>query len=200
MSNHLSGDSEPPSPRDTEAAGSSGGEALAEGSAAQDAHDSGQDHDFDSDSVADSAIETDILSTMTAPDEFFTFIEENGRTYHSYKASSRFAISPITHDCLPKPSLEYLLPNDVREQERMDLQHLLYLETTHGKLFLAPIRENPRRCLDLMTGTGNWAIDFADAYPMCDVLGTDLSPIQPQYVPVNCRYVQLRAEKRTHTF
>lgn len=52
-----------------------------------------------------------------------------------------------------------------------------------------------------MTGTGNWAIDFADAYPMCDVLGTDLSPIQPQYVPVNCRYVQLRAEKKEdHTF
>lgn len=91
---------------------------------------------------------------------------------------------------LTKNLLEYLLPNDIREQERMDLQHLLYLETVHGKLFLAPIRESPRRCLDLMTGTGNWAIDFADAFPMCDVLGTDLSPIQPQYVPVNCRYVQ----------
>lgn len=77
----------------------------------------------------------------------------------------------------------------------MDLQHLLYLETTHGKLFLAPLRENPRRCLDLMTGTGNWAIDFADAFPMCDVLGTDLSPIQPQYVPVNCRYVKITSRK-----
>lgn len=89
MSNHPSGHPEPPSPRETEAAGSPDGEALAEGSTAQDAHDDGRDHDFDSDSVADSAIETDVLSTMTAPDEFFTFIEENGRTYHSYKASSR---------------------------------------------------------------------------------------------------------------
>jgi hypothetical protein len=79
----------------------------------------------------------------------------------------------------------------------MDLQHLLYLETTHGKLFLAPLRENPRRCLDLMTGTGNWAIDFADAFPMCDVLGTDLSPIQPQYVPVNCRYVKNYAPEKS---
>lgn len=68
---------------------------MAEGSTAPDAHDAGQDGDFDSDSVADSAIETDILSTMTAPDEFFAFIEENGRTYHSYKASSRVAFSPF---------------------------------------------------------------------------------------------------------
>ncbi|KAH8761600.1 S-adenosyl-L-methionine-dependent methyltransferase, partial [Diaporthe sp. PMI_573] len=40
----------------------------------------------------------------------------------------------------------------------------------------------------LMTGTGNWAIDFADKFPMCDVLGTDLSLIQQQYVPANCRF------------
>ncbi|KUI71409.1 Trans-aconitate 2-methyltransferase [Cytospora mali] len=107
---------------------------------------------------------------MTAPDDVFSFVEENGRTYHSYKA--------------PK----YLLPNDIREQERMDLQHLLYLETAHGKLYFAPIGDHPRSCLDLMTGTGNWAIDFADAFPGCSVLGTDLSPIQPEYVPVNCRF------------
>lgn len=68
---------------------------MPEGSTAPDAHDAGQDGDFDSDSVADSAIETDILSTMTAPDEFFAFIEENGRTYHSYKASSRVPFSPF---------------------------------------------------------------------------------------------------------
>lgn len=97
MSDHPSGDSEAPSPRESEAPGSPGREALAEGSTAPDAHDAGPDHDFDSDSVADSAIETDILSTMTAPDEFFTFIEENGRTYHSYKASSR--VTPIQGAC-----------------------------------------------------------------------------------------------------
>ncbi|ROW01870.1 hypothetical protein VMCG_05634 [Cytospora schulzeri] len=130
----------------------------------------GHEHDYDSASVADSAIGVDPLSTMTAPDDVFSFVEENGRTYHSYKA--------------PK----YLLPNDIREQERMDLQHLLYLETTHGKLFFAPIGDNPKSCLDLMTGTGNWAIDFADAFPGCNVVGTDLSPIQPEYVPVNCRF------------
>lgn len=99
MSNHPPGDSEAPSPRETEAAGTSGGEASAESSTAQDAHDDGQDHELDSDSVADSAIETDILSTMTAPDEFFNFIEENGRTYHSYKASSKVALCQIAYNC-----------------------------------------------------------------------------------------------------
>lgn len=26
---------------------------------------------------------------MTAPDDVFSFVEENGRTYHSYKAPSK---------------------------------------------------------------------------------------------------------------
>jgi methylase of polypeptide subunit release factors len=33
--------------------------------------------------------------------------------------------------------------------------------------------------LDFATGTGMWAIDFADKYPAASVIGTDLSPIQP---------------------
>jgi hypothetical protein len=32
--------------------------------------------------------------------------------------------------------------------------------------------------LDIGTGTGAWAIDFADEYPKAEVIGTDLSPIQ----------------------
>ncbi|KAM3415712.1 hypothetical protein BST61_g9226 [Cercospora zeina] len=32
------------------------------------------------------------------------------------------------------------------------------------------------------------AIDFADEHPDCQVLGTDLSPIQPVFVPPNCRF------------
>jgi len=45
-----------------------------------------------------------------------------------------------------------------------------------------------QRVLDLGTGTGIWAIDFADEYPSTTVLGTDLSPIQPDLVPPNCRF------------
>jgi SAM-dependent methyltransferase len=38
------------------------------------------------------------------------------------------------------------------------------------------------------TSTGIWAIDFADEYPDCQVVGTDISPIQPTWVPPNCRF------------
>lgn len=52
------------------------------------------------------------------------------------------------------------------------------------KLFYAPLHE-PTCVLDIGTGTGLWAIDVADAYPAATVHGTDLSPIQPGYVPPN---------------
>jgi cyclopropane fatty-acyl-phospholipid synthase-like methyltransferase len=42
--------------------------------------------------------------------------------------------------------------------------------------------------LDLGTGTGIWAIDFADQYPSANVIGTDLSPIQPTWVPPNLKF------------
>jgi trans-aconitate methyltransferase len=57
-----------------------------------------------------------------------------------------------------------------------------------GHLFRAPINRNPQRVLDLGTGTGIWAIDFADEFPSAFVIGTDLSPIQPTSVPVNCKF------------
>jgi len=49
-----------------------------------------------------------------------------------------------------------------------------------GKLHLAPL-DAPHRILDIGTGTGIWAIDVADEYPMAEVIGTDLSPIQPRW-------------------
>ncbi|KAL1884192.1 hypothetical protein VTK73DRAFT_5328 [Phialemonium thermophilum] len=60
--------------------------------------------------------------------------------------------------------------------------------TTQGKLFLAPIRKNIKNALDIATGTGIWAIEFAQQFPEAEVIGTDLSPIQPEYVPKNCRF------------
>ena len=56
-----------------------------------------------------------------------------------------------------------------------------------GKLFTAPLTE-PKRILDLGTGTGIWAIEVGDMFPKADVLGNDLSPIQPRWVPPNVRF------------
>jgi tRNA1(Val) A37 N6-methylase TrmN6 len=60
--------------------------------------------------------------------------------------------------------------------------HHIFGMMLNGELLLAPI-ENPHRVLDLGTGTGIWAIDFADKYPSAEVIGCDLSPIQPSWVP-----------------
>lgn len=83
------------------------------------------------------------------------------------------------------------MPNDEAEQDRLDLQHHLFLLTLDGKLALAPIEEmigGIHNVLDIGTGTGIWAIDFAITFPSADVIGTDLSPIQPVFVPPNCRF------------
>ena len=58
----------------------------------------------------------------------------------------------------------------------------------HNNLYLAPL-SNPQRVIDLGTGTGIWAIDFADVHPESQVIGNDLSPIQPSYVPPNLQYL-----------
>ncbi|KAL1978368.1 hypothetical protein VTN31DRAFT_1227 [Thermomyces dupontii] len=61
-------------------------------------------------------------------------------------------------------SVAYLPPNDETENDRLDIFHELCLTLMHRKLYLAPIK-NPQRVIDLGTGTGIWAIDFADQIP-----------------------------------
>jgi len=67
------------------------------------------------------------------------------------------------------------------------MQHHLLTMLFGGRLHLAPL-ENPRKILDLGTGTGIWAIDMADMHPGATVIGTDLSPNQPQWVPENVHF------------
>ncbi|KZL77966.1 methyltransferase domain-containing protein [Colletotrichum tofieldiae] len=98
---------------------------------------------------------------------------ENGRTYHKYKDG------------------KYLFPNDERENDRLDLQHNLYLLTLNYKLGLAPPNDKDsgvKRVLDVGTGTGLWAIEFADEHPEAEVLGVDLTPVQTQFVPPNLKF------------
>ncbi|KAG7428791.1 Secondary metabolism regulator LAE1 [Fusarium oxysporum f. sp. raphani] len=97
-------------------------------------------------------------STQSISSSIFRYRVENGRTYATFGSG------------------EYSLPNDEDEQERLG------------------------------TGTGIWATDVgmykthqggasellimgsADEHPEAEVLGVDLSPIQPDMVPPNCRF------------
>lgn len=61
--------------------------------------------------------------------------------------------------------------------------------TFDNRLYFAPIDENLQTALDIGTGTGIWAIDFADDHPSCSVTGTDLSPTQPSFIPPNLQFI-----------
>ncbi|EXA00602.1 hypothetical protein NW765_006302 [Fusarium oxysporum] len=83
----------------------------------------------------------------------------------------------------------YGLPNDDAEQVREGLKHKLYLDyLLDGKLFLAPIGNNPQKIVDLGTGVGMWAQDVAENFPSARVIGCDLSPIQPHWTPPNVEF------------
>ncbi|KAF4886934.1 Secondary metabolism regulator LAE1, partial [Colletotrichum viniferum] len=71
------------------------------------------------------------------------------------------------------------------------LQHNLYLLNLYYKLGLAPPNEKPsrvKRALDIGTGTGLSAIDFADEHPEAEVLGVEHTPAQNQFVPPNVKF------------
>lgn len=98
---------------------------------------------------------------------------KHGRRYHSYKAGT------------------YNFPNDEREQDRLNMIHHVYYRAMHDRLFLAPINpDQGLRVLDIGTGTGIWAMDLGDQYPGTGmILGVDLSPIQPSWVPGNVYFI-----------
>ncbi|KAH8888149.1 TAM domain methyltransferase [Thozetella sp. PMI_491] len=116
-----------------------------------------------------SAVEMSTSSLSSLRSSVLQYQMENGRTYHSVSSG------------------KYAYPNDDAENERLDLQHNIWLLTFRGALGLCPKTENgARRVLDAGTGTGIWAIEYADAHPESEVIGIDLSPIQP--VPPNCSF------------
>jgi len=121
---------------------------------------------------ADSALGDDnsvTSSTTSLGSSIMKHREENGRTYHVYKEG------------------KYLYPNDEGENDRLDLQHHIYSLAYGGRLHLCDFdKDKPiHRVLDVGTGTGIWAIDYGDEHPEAMVVGVDLSPIQPQFLPPN---------------
>ncbi|KAK7428429.1 hypothetical protein QQZ08_005048 [Neonectria magnoliae] len=83
----------------------------------------------------------------------------------------------------------YWAPIDDEASEALEVLYITSMLLLDGKLHLAPLEEHQvHNVLDIGTGTGMWAIDFADEYPEAKVIGTDISPIQPTRVPPNLRF------------
>lgn len=121
---------------------------------------------------SDDGYETDDASrastSITSSVRDYAF--ENGRRYHKYREG------------------QYQFPNDEPEQAREDMKHAMILNLCGGRLHYAPL-DNPQEVIDLGTGTGIWCIDMGDEYPGAEILGVDLSPIQPFWVPPNVRFM-----------
>lgn len=79
--------------------------------------------------------------TTSVTSSIYAHTYELGRRYHSFKNG------------------RYPIPNDDFEQNREDMKHAMLMELTDGKLFYAPIGENPHKILDIGTGTGeSWIL------------------------------------------
>jgi len=88
----------------------------------------------------DSAIGSDwSADTESLRSSLIQSVRENGRAYHRHRDG------------------HYILPDDEREQDRLDMQHEMCLRTFGRKLILAPIGDQSlNNVLDIGTGTGIW--------------------------------------------
>ncbi|KAK4033229.1 hypothetical protein C8A01DRAFT_19796 [Parachaetomium inaequale] len=138
-----------------------------------------QDYPFTFESYLDDSVRIepdsnghDVYDTKSLSDSIAKSQEEFGRTYHSYRAGS------------------YHFPNDPTENDRVEEQYEILKMVMDGRLHLSPFSRArpPQKVLDIATGTGSWAIEMGDKYPEAEIIGTDLSPIQPAFVPPNVRF------------
>ena len=96
--------------------------------------------------------------------------------------SSQVVIKCSLLDDIPSflSKLENLTNKLQAELERCDIHHHVITLLCGGELHFAPLRR-PQRILDIGTGTGIWAMEMADQYPDAQIIGTDLSPVQPSW-------------------
>ncbi|KAK3355189.1 S-adenosyl-L-methionine-dependent methyltransferase [Neurospora tetraspora] len=128
-------------------------------------------------------------STASISSSILQYRNVLGRTYHSDSVTDT----------------EYWGPNDAKANEMLDIFHAAMVMLFDGKLYTSPLNEKEiKNAIDIGTGTGKLINldrhlspllnftdhlyvqdDFADDHPNCNVIGTDISPIQPTWLPPN---------------
>ncbi|KAL3466923.1 S-adenosyl-L-methionine-dependent methyltransferase [Aspergillus heterothallicus] len=128
----------------------------------------------DADSVFSDDYQSDLTSLRSS---IMDYRYENGRRYHAYRAGA------------------YWGPNDEKAQDHLDIggdyishQYQMMCRQVSKSRRSKPETDPMQKVLDIGTGTGIWAMEFADLHPSCTVIGTDLSPIQPSWVPPNVQF------------
>ncbi|KAI1363285.1 S-adenosyl-L-methionine-dependent methyltransferase [Xylaria arbuscula] len=110
-------------------------------------------------------------STASLSASILEYRTVHGRTYHSERGNA-----------------QSWNPNDAQHDESMDILHHVSTLMQDGRITMAHIDDNIHKVLDVGCGTGIWAIDFADQYPHTEVIGVDISPSQPQWIPPNLKF------------
>ncbi|KAK8057251.1 hypothetical protein PG996_011188 [Apiospora saccharicola] len=93
----------------------------------------------------------------------------------------------MVHRRRPRPSFFAPSGQSSRYYKHVLIQHELSTEVHAGRLYLAPVT-NPRRVLDVGTGTGDWALQFARQNPASSVLGVDVVPVKSAPTEPNCSF------------
>ncbi|KAI8665575.1 hypothetical protein NCS56_00993700 [Fusarium sp. Ph1] len=114
--------------------------------------------DADDTADVDPALEDNTSSTASIASSILKYRTILGRTFHSEQGDAH-----------------YWGANDERQSEAMDIKKLSTLE---------PERTN----LSFFNRYLGHCSDFADQFPGCEVIGTDISPIQPSWTPPNLQF------------
>ncbi|KAH6716438.1 hypothetical protein BKA61DRAFT_721036 [Leptodontidium sp. MPI-SDFR-AT-0119] len=115
--------------------------------------------------------DSDAPATFAMSDTHRKLVQENGRKYHADVWDG----------------LENWEPLDEVQINCHALSHDVWKSADEGRLCRAPFRRGAN-VLDIGTGSGTWAIQFADNNDSCNALGIDICPMQPVWLAANVEF------------
>jgi SAM-dependent methyltransferase len=77
-----------------------------------------------------------------------------------------------------REDVPYVLPKDLGEDERLNLQHAIFRYALKGN-YAVPLSKNLTHILDMGSGSGIWGQEIARQFPAASVFGLDLEPPRP---------------------